>query len=106
VHIGICAGGCNADDGPKDKQDVELFLAEALRQTTATDTLMLFLEEKPPGVERINRSLLSTGANPKGRSGHGNEGGSSSITAKKASLHEGVSRVDGRLSSFLFDRGD
>jgi hypothetical protein len=31
VHIGICAGGCNADDGPKDKQDVELFLAEALK---------------------------------------------------------------------------
>jgi hypothetical protein len=31
VHNGICAGGCNADDGPKDKQDVELFLAEALK---------------------------------------------------------------------------
>jgi len=22
VHIGICAGACNAVDGPKDKQDV------------------------------------------------------------------------------------
>jgi hypothetical protein len=30
VHIGICAGGCNAGDGPKDKPDVALFLAEAL----------------------------------------------------------------------------
>jgi heme/copper-type cytochrome/quinol oxidase subunit 2 len=26
----ICAGGCNAVDGPKDHQDVELFIAEAL----------------------------------------------------------------------------
>jgi hypothetical protein len=30
AHIEICAGGCNAEDGPKDKQDVELFFAEAL----------------------------------------------------------------------------
>jgi hypothetical protein len=29
AHIAICAGGCNAEDGPKDKQDVELFFAEA-----------------------------------------------------------------------------
>jgi hypothetical protein len=29
AHIEICAGGCNAEDGPKDKQDVELFFAEA-----------------------------------------------------------------------------
>jgi hypothetical protein len=31
VHIGIGAGGRNAGDGPKDKPDVALFLAEALR---------------------------------------------------------------------------
>jgi hypothetical protein len=31
VHIGICAGGCNAGDGPKDNQDVALFFAEALK---------------------------------------------------------------------------
>ncbi|HSM74750.1 MAG TPA: hypothetical protein VK852_08945, partial [Desulfobacterales bacterium] len=31
AHIGICAGECNAGDGPKDKQDVQLFLAETLR---------------------------------------------------------------------------
>jgi hypothetical protein len=40
AHIGICAGGCNAGDGPKDKPDVELFLAEALislRQTIAVE---------------------------------------------------------------------
>ena len=30
MHIGICAGACNAVDGPKDKQDVKLFFAEAL----------------------------------------------------------------------------
>jgi hypothetical protein len=30
AHIGICAGGCNAGDGPKDKQEVQLFLAETL----------------------------------------------------------------------------
>ena len=30
VHIRICAGGCNAVDGPKDKQDVSLFHAGAL----------------------------------------------------------------------------
>jgi hypothetical protein len=30
AHIEICAGGCNAENGPKDKQDVELFFAEAL----------------------------------------------------------------------------
>jgi hypothetical protein len=31
AHIGMCAGGWNAGDGPKDKQEVELLLAEALR---------------------------------------------------------------------------
>ena len=31
AHIGICVGGCNAVDGPKNKQDVSLFLAAALR---------------------------------------------------------------------------
>ena len=30
AHIGICGGGCNAGDGPTDKQDGELFLSEAL----------------------------------------------------------------------------
>ncbi|MGD9976085.1 MAG: hypothetical protein AB7S77_23765, partial [Desulfatirhabdiaceae bacterium] len=30
VHIGICAGGCNAADGPKDKQDVDLFVSDSL----------------------------------------------------------------------------
>ena len=30
VHIEICAGGCNAVDGQKDKQDVELFFSGAL----------------------------------------------------------------------------
>jgi hypothetical protein len=30
VHIEICAGGCNAGNEPKDKQDVGLFFAEAL----------------------------------------------------------------------------
>jgi hypothetical protein len=30
AHIGICAGECNAGDGPKDKQEVQLFLAETL----------------------------------------------------------------------------
>ena len=25
AHFGICAGGCNAVDGPTDKQDVDLF---------------------------------------------------------------------------------
>jgi hypothetical protein len=32
AHIEICAGGCNAEDGPKGKQDVALFFAEALSQ--------------------------------------------------------------------------
>jgi len=31
VHIEIRVGGCNAVDGPKDKQDVELFPAGALK---------------------------------------------------------------------------
>jgi len=31
AHIGICGGGCNAGDGPTDKQDGELFLSEALK---------------------------------------------------------------------------
>ena len=30
MHIGICAGGCNAADGPKDKQDVDLFFSDSL----------------------------------------------------------------------------
>jgi hypothetical protein len=30
AHIEIRVGGCNAVDGPKDKQDVELFFAGAL----------------------------------------------------------------------------
>ena len=30
AHIGICVGGCNAVDAPKNKQDVSLFLAAAL----------------------------------------------------------------------------
>ena len=30
VHIRICAAGCNVVDGPKDKQNVQSFLAEAL----------------------------------------------------------------------------
>jgi len=30
LHIEICAGGCNAEGGPKDQEDVELFFAEAL----------------------------------------------------------------------------
>ncbi|MGB5618781.1 MAG: hypothetical protein WBM78_18195, partial [Desulfobacterales bacterium] len=31
AHIGICVGGCNAVDGPKNKQDVYLFLAATLK---------------------------------------------------------------------------
>ncbi|MEN8690229.1 MAG: hypothetical protein AB1Z20_08990, partial [Desulfobacterales bacterium] len=31
AHIGIRVGGCNAVDDPKDKQDVGLFLAGALK---------------------------------------------------------------------------
>ncbi|MEN8690650.1 MAG: hypothetical protein AB1Z20_11140, partial [Desulfobacterales bacterium] len=31
AHIEIRVGGCNAVDGPKDKQGVELFFAGALR---------------------------------------------------------------------------
>jgi hypothetical protein len=31
VHIWICAGGCNALDGPKDKKDVELFFPSGLK---------------------------------------------------------------------------
>jgi hypothetical protein len=31
AHIEIRVGGCNAVDGPKDKQDVELFLAGAFK---------------------------------------------------------------------------
>ncbi|MEN8692248.1 MAG: hypothetical protein ABF303_09690, partial [Desulfobacterales bacterium] len=31
AHIEIRVGGCNAVDDPKDKQDVELFLAGALK---------------------------------------------------------------------------
>ena len=34
AHIGICVGGCNAVDGPKNNQDVSLFLAAALRLKT------------------------------------------------------------------------
>ena len=30
AHIGIRLGGCNAVDGPQDKQEVELFFAGAL----------------------------------------------------------------------------
>jgi hypothetical protein len=30
VHIRICAGGCNAVDGPKDKIAVELFFSTGL----------------------------------------------------------------------------
>jgi hypothetical protein len=33
VHIWICAGGCNAVDGPKDKKDVELFFPLTLVHT-------------------------------------------------------------------------
>jgi hypothetical protein len=33
AHIEIHVGGCNAVDGSKDKQDVELLLAGALRVT-------------------------------------------------------------------------
>jgi hypothetical protein len=29
-RISRCVGGCNAGDGPKDKQDVALFISEAL----------------------------------------------------------------------------
>ncbi|MGB8335457.1 MAG: hypothetical protein WCE56_13260, partial [Desulfobacterales bacterium] len=32
AHIEIRVGGCNAVDGPKDKQDVELFLSGALNE--------------------------------------------------------------------------
>ena len=32
VHIRIYTGGCNAVNESKDKQDVQLFLAEALTQ--------------------------------------------------------------------------
>jgi hypothetical protein len=31
VHIEICAGGCNAGDRQKNKQDVELFFAGVLK---------------------------------------------------------------------------
>jgi hypothetical protein len=31
VHIWICAGGCNAVDGKKDKKDVELFFPTGLK---------------------------------------------------------------------------
>jgi hypothetical protein len=37
AHIEICAGGCNAEDGPKDKQDVALFFAEALGRAGSRD---------------------------------------------------------------------
>jgi hypothetical protein len=30
VHIWICAGGCNAAGGPKDKKDEELFFSTGL----------------------------------------------------------------------------
>jgi hypothetical protein len=33
-HIEIRVGGCNAVDGPKDKQDVELFLTGVLNAVT------------------------------------------------------------------------
>jgi DNA-binding NtrC family response regulator len=50
AHIAICAGGCNAEDGPKDKQDVELFLAEALKpnskETKMAEKVLLIDDEK------------------------------------------------------------
>jgi len=33
AHIEIRVGGCNAADGPKDKQDVALFFSGALKFT-------------------------------------------------------------------------
>jgi hypothetical protein len=30
VHIGICAGGCYAEGGPKDKKDAALFFSAGL----------------------------------------------------------------------------
>ncbi|MGD9972296.1 MAG: hypothetical protein AB7S77_04480 [Desulfatirhabdiaceae bacterium] len=35
MHIGICAGGCNAADGAKDKQDVDLFVSDSLAHVDA-----------------------------------------------------------------------
>ncbi|MGD9273433.1 MAG: hypothetical protein PVI65_03630, partial [Desulfobacterales bacterium] len=35
AHIEIRVGGCNAVDGPKDKQGVELFFAGALRHLSS-----------------------------------------------------------------------
>ncbi|MBR9985420.1 MAG: hypothetical protein KFF68_05875, partial [Desulfosarcina sp.] len=41
AHIGICGGGGNAGDGPTDKQDVELFLSEALTLRQVPMTLIV-----------------------------------------------------------------
>ncbi|MEE4604686.1 MAG: hypothetical protein V2J65_25635, partial [Desulfobacteraceae bacterium] len=64
AHIGICAGECNAGDGPKDKQDVQLFLAATLTilnrplfnnhclTETLHSTFVILDYEEPCGAER------------------------------------------------------
>jgi hypothetical protein len=60
AHIGICGGGCNTGDGPTDKQDVELFLSEALN-----------------GCQRriVNRQRVSQLHSPPGGGGPATDGG-------------------------------
>jgi hypothetical protein len=54
VHIGLRAGGGNAGDGPKDKPDVALFLAEALNDG---DGLFTLGAVKFGGIEVLEKTL-------------------------------------------------
>jgi hypothetical protein len=49
VHIEIRDGGCNAVDDPKEKQDVELFLAGALRSLSGSQNKKRSCCKKIPG---------------------------------------------------------
>jgi hypothetical protein len=52
VHIEICAGGCNAVDGEKDKLNVDLFLSKALTKGS-------FNNEKKKGYQSDRRKSLA-----------------------------------------------
>jgi hypothetical protein len=61
THIEICAGGCNAEDGPKDQQDVVLFFAEALKIVRPSPSATMGVEgEKPPSDGRFAQSRGAT----------------------------------------------
>ena len=61
AHIEICAGGCNAVDGPKDTQDVELFFSGTLNARLRNEDIPLSWVsfEGLPTEEPLNRRIRS-----------------------------------------------